>query len=250
LALTRERGDRHWERQMLGQLVAPLAILGRWDEAATVCGELIAGEFGIDAMTGAAFLITIAAARGEESTVERCRVLVSPHGDSSYVDLRMCAEVALARDAIESGDPQRALDLAKTAALERVTGSEFVSEAYGVAVEAAMEINDDGAMAELIGFVAELPPGRSSPLLRAGAERLSAQRDHSRGDDDAAWAHEAKAVELLRAAHARPLLAGALLESARRRDDPEALAEARAIYRELGATRWLERVDERWGATA
>jgi hypothetical protein len=35
-----------------------------------------------------------------------------------------------------------------------------------------------------------------------------------------------------------------LLERARRRPDPEALAEARTIYVELGATRWLERIDQ------
>jgi hypothetical protein len=36
-----------------------------------------------------------------------------------------------------------------------------------------------------------------------------------------------------------------LIERAGRRDDPGALAEARDIYKELGATRWLERLDER-----
>jgi hypothetical protein len=215
-----------------------------------VCGELIAGPFSIEAMTGAAFLITVAAARGEESTVERCRTLASSHLESSYVDLRMCAGLALARDAIEHEDPERALALATSALAERGTGSELVTEAYGLAVEAAMEIEDDGAIAELISFVAELPPGRSSPLLRAGAARLAAEREHSRGDDQAALAHATNAVELLREANARPLLAHALLESARRREDAGALTEARGIYRELGATRWLERVDERWGAAA
>jgi class 3 adenylate cyclase/tetratricopeptide (TPR) repeat protein len=250
LALTRERGDRQWERQMLSQLAAPLAILGRWDEAATVCDELIGGPFSIEAMTGAAFLITVAAARGEESTVERCRALALPHVDSSYVDLRMCAGLTLARDAIEHQDPERALDLARTALAERGTGSELVTEAYGLAVEASMAIDEDAAMDELISFVADLPPGRSSPLLRAGADRLAAQREHSRGNDEAALTYETSAVQLLREASARPLLAQALLESARRREDAGALAEARGIYRDVRATRWLERAEERWGAAA
>jgi hypothetical protein len=41
----------------------------------------------------------------------------------------------------------------------------------------------------------------------------------------------------------RPLLARAVLERACRWDDPDALSEARAIYEELGATPWLERLD-------
>ncbi len=47
---------------------------------------------------------------------------------------------------------------------------------------------------------------------------------------------------------ARPLLATALLARARRSDDAEALSEARSIYEELGATRWLERLDAELGA--
>ena len=57
--------------------------------------------------------------------------------------------------------------------------------------------------------------------------------------------HQRRAIELLRSVGARPLLARALLEHGRRREDPEALAEARAIYTDLGATRWLARLDER-----
>jgi len=52
-----------------------------------------------------------------------------------------------------------------------------------------------------------------------------------------------EAIELLRSLGARPLLATALYEKGRRHDDEDALAEAREIYAELGATRWLERFD-------
>ena len=46
------------------------------------------------------------------------------------------------------------------------------------------------------------------------------------------------------------LLALALLERARRHDDPAALAEARTIYEELGAVRWLGRLEATIGVTA
>ena len=61
----------------------------------------------------------------------------------------------------------------------------------------------------------------------------------------AAERHETEALELLRAIGARPLLAQALLERSRRRADPDALAEARAIYAELGATRRLAGIERR-----
>ena len=83
-------------------------------------------------------------------------------------------------------------------------------------------------MSELSAFVDGLPPAIATPLHRA---------------EDDACAH-------LRAAGARPLLAGALVEKARRRDDPEALEQARAIYAELGATRWLERLAGEFEVTA
>ena len=43
---------------------------------------------------------------------------------------------------------------------------------------------------------------------------------------------------------ARPLLARTLLERHRRSGDAGALAEARLIYTELDARRWLARIDE------
>jgi hypothetical protein len=48
----------------------------------------------------------------------------------------------------------------------------------------------------------------------------------------------------------RPLLADAGLDSVRRRGESEALAEAREIYEQLGATRWLERIEAELEVTA
>ena len=91
---------------------------------------------------------------------------------------------------------------------------------------------------------------RATPLLRAGRARLAAEQAHRRGDAAEADDREQEAIALLRSVGARPLLARALLERARRRDAPAALAEARAIYAELGASRWLARVEEPSGAVA
>jgi hypothetical protein len=77
-----------------------------------------------------------------------------------------------------------------------------------------------------------------------------AEQAHLRGDRDTAAAYEREAVELLRSVGARPLLAHALLDSVRRGGDVAALTEAREIYEELGATRWLARIDQATGVVA
>ena len=61
---------------------------------------------------------------------------------------------------------------------------------------------------------------------------------------DAVDRFEAETAQLLRSVGARPLLAQALVEQWRRRGAPDALAEARLIFEELGAGHWLERLDQ------
>ena len=95
-----------------------------------------------------------------------------------------------------------------------------------------------------------LAPARATPQLRAGRARLAAERAHRRGDAAAAERHETEAIELLRALGARPLLAQALTERARRRADADARAEARRIYTELGATRRLANIGKPGGVKA
>jgi hypothetical protein len=123
-------------------------------------------------------------------------------------------------------------------------GYESIEEAYALSIEAANLLGDTSPMAELYAFVADLPPARATPLLRAGRARLQAELAHRAGDENSSHLFEEEAIALLRSVGARPLLAQALLERARRHGDSEALTEARAIYEELGATRWLERIGE------
>jgi class 3 adenylate cyclase/tetratricopeptide (TPR) repeat protein len=244
LILARERGDRAWERQLLGQLFEPLVVLGRWDEAVPIGDTLLGGEVDLDALTVAAFLASIACARGDQEMLDRCLSLAAQRRESSYTDQRVCAVLTLARDAVERRATGEALTLAGTALREESTAGEFREEAYALSIEAAISLGDESAIAELVAFVDRLPPARATPLLRAGRARLVAEIAHRRGDADLAQRSEQEAIGLLRTVGARPLLAKALLERARRGDDSNALAEARAIYQQLGATRWLERIDE------
>jgi tetratricopeptide (TPR) repeat protein len=243
LQRARERGDRIWERALLSQLVTPLVGLGRWDEAAAAAAVVLAGPVDLDASQSAAFLSQVAAGRGDDATLERCRSLAAGHRDSAYVDQRVSAAIVLARDALERGAAGEVLQLARGVLDEEMTAGEFRSEAYAMCIEAALTLGDDAAIAELEALVAPLPPARTTPLLRAGRARLAAEQAHRRGDADAADDFEREAIALLRSVGARPLLARALVERAGRRDDAAALAEARGIYADLGATRWLARIE-------
>jgi class 3 adenylate cyclase/tetratricopeptide (TPR) repeat protein len=249
LALARERGDRAWERQMLGQLIAPIVVLGRWDESVSVGATLLELDPGLNATTAAAFVAPLAAARGDEATLERCVSIAVQARDASYVDLRVCSSLVLAREAIERDAAEEALEFATEALRER-SAEEFRQEAYALCIEAATALADEEAIARLVEFVDSLPPAEATPLLRAGRARLVAEQAFGRGDREAARLAEDEAITLLRSVGARPLLARALLERAARHDDSEALQEARRIYSELGAIRWLAAIDEGRGLTA
>jgi hypothetical protein len=250
LALARERGDRASERQLLGQQLAPLALVGRWDEAVAVGEVLLAGEVDLESLSAAAFLASVAAARGDDEVLARCVAIANPAREATYVDWRACAHLALGRDALERGAPDEALRLARAVLPEESTGGEFRTEAYSQSIEAATALGDERAMAELVAVVDALPPALATPLLRAGRARLAAEQAHRDGDSESAARHEEEAIGILRAVGARPLLARALLERVRRRQDPQALAEARSIYGELAATRWLAAIDEASGVAA
>ncbi|MBV9536517.1 MAG: AAA family ATPase, partial [Solirubrobacterales bacterium] len=244
IALARERGDREFERKGRGLLVWPLETLGRWDEAVSVGTALMAEEGYLDAVFAAASLVFIASARGDEAMLERCRSLAAGAAESTYVDRRVCADIVRTREALERGAPDEALSHAMGGIHHPSLSGDALRQVYAHAVEAAIALGDDGAMNELAAFVADLPPARATPLLRAGRARLQAEIAHRAGDEVVAERFEDEAISLLRSLGARPLLAQTLLERARRREDPDALSEARAIYEELGATRWLQRIAE------
>jgi tetratricopeptide (TPR) repeat protein len=244
LVLARERGDRPWERLLMSQSVAPLTVLGRWDQAQPVAATLIADESGATAVFAANFLAQIASARGDEQTLERCCSVAAPRRESTDVELASSAALALSWAALERGMPSEALALARPV-LDASFASESIEHAYAVCIEAALALGEPVAVDELEAFVTALPPARATPLLRAQQVRLQAERAHRDGDESAAERLEREAIERLRGLGAWPLLAKALLDQARRRRDSAALQEAHAIYEGLGATRWLERLEQR-----
>ena len=244
LALARERGDRAWERMLLQQSISPLVVLGRWREAEPLASAMIDDGDDLDAHFAAVFLAQIAAGKGDREMLERCSAVAERDSDTSYLDLRAAKNILHARGALEQGDPKAALRLAR-GVFEGfpTTAGELIEEAYALGAETTISLGDEATIAELIALVDALPPVRATPLLRAGRARLQAEQAHRRDDPEACARHDNEAVALLRSVGARPLIAMALLERARRDSDAEALAQARAIYEQLGATGWLARIE-------
>jgi hypothetical protein len=240
LALARKVGDRVYESLLLSQHMPCLVTLGEWDEAIVAAEALLARDGGLDATYAAVFLAQVADGRGDLDTLERCRALALPHRDSPNVDLAYSAELVLARCALVGDDPGAALETARPLLAAHPSGQEMVAEAYELCLEAAMATEDGAALRALEARVGALAPNARTPIFRAGQARIIAHQ-RAETDADTSAAYEREAISLLRDVGARPLLARALLERAGRREDPEALAEARAICSELGATRWLAR---------
>jgi len=251
LELARARGDRVWERQLLGAKISTLAALGRWDEALEVAEGL-----GVDrAERGSIFYLSdaliglarIRSARGDGAGLRRLGELIAEGIESGDAQIRSSCKAAKAIVAQAAGRPAEALGLARPLIdYAETTARRF---AYAEACLAAWRLESESELAELIAHVDALPPARVVPSMRAHADRFTGLLAARRGEP-------AIGVERLRDAGARfrefgyPFELGeVLLETGEiLRDDGRAgdaeplLAEAGRIFRELRAEPWLERV--------
>jgi hypothetical protein len=220
-----------------------LIFLGRWREAAPTIPELLQGGHDQPAIVITLDASNVAAACGDDAMLAHCVAVAGENRATADLEYRAVAHIVLAREAFERDNPREALDLLMRILAYADVAGEIGTSAYVLAVDAAFGVSSEDAVAELLASLDHLPPVRVGPVRRAQRARLLAERAHHRGEVEAAQSHEREAVELLEAVGAKPFLAGALLDIVRRRGDTEALAQVRAIYAELGATRWLERIE-------
>ncbi len=249
LHVARERGDRYFERVLLGQQWR------RWSPSAAGmrrrgCPDVLAGEINVDAIGTAAYLVTVA----RPGAMTRCWPGALPWPTRCRTRSRWTSAAAprwswlgWPSSAATRREVQRVIDeLLSWPALP----AEYIDEAYTISVSAAIASGDTDAMSRRAASLAAVRPAQRHRLVRATRARLEAEAAHQAGDRDHARRAEAQAEALLREVGARPRLAQALLERARRRGEPEPLAEAREIFASLEASRWLERVDQEFGVRA
>jgi class 3 adenylate cyclase/tetratricopeptide (TPR) repeat protein len=243
LAVAQERGDRSWDLALRSQAIPPLTLLGRWDEALRDATQMLDSDDLFSAATATLFLAYIAHARGDDELFERCPVTARRCSESPNIDVRGGALVAFASHALLTGDPASAEDLARQGA-ELAFSGEIWAEAFRIRSEAALASANQASMDALSTWVEELPPARKLPLFSAQRARLRAELAHVGGNPGPAREFEREAEDILRGLEARPLLGAALLDRVRRHRDELALAEARQIMEDLGATRWLEQLPD------
>ncbi len=251
LELTRARGDRVWERQLLGSKVSSLAALGRWDEAMALARTL--GVHRID--EGSLFYLSdalvgiarIHAARSDRAALESTLDLAALGLESSDTQVRNSCATATAIAVQALGRPGEALELARSVIADPEPGAR--GYAYAEACMAAWRLNAETELAELIRSVHDLPAGDSSPSLRAHADRFAGLLAARRGEDST-WKRRLRLAEdAFRRLGYQFELAQVLLEHAELLLDGGAadgaehlLAEARHTFGELRADLWLERV--------
>jgi class 3 adenylate cyclase/tetratricopeptide (TPR) repeat protein len=239
LALARERGDRAWESMLRAQSIPPLALLGRWDAAQRTLEGLL-GKEANNRLFAAEFGAMIASARGDRSLLARCVEVAEQYRDSAHLEMRAAA-LATTADMCALDAPARALALARPVLDFAAVAKETVGHAYWVCVEAALAAGE--AMDELAAWVEALPPARAGVVMQAGRARLRAELAHCSGRAAEVERCEREAVRVLSAAGMRPLMFGPLLDQVRRRRDPIARAQARELAEQLGAPRWLARLE-------
>jgi tetratricopeptide (TPR) repeat protein len=257
VAFARKVGDRYWERILAAQLY-PAFALGKWDELLSRVSELLAeGLSGVGRVAFSAFVCTAVAAnvhRGRIEDAEAIAERVSELETSADLQERAVYAGAKSRLLLARGNAADASQVAEKGLGLRgaiAFASELLKETFGVALEAAFVLDDLGKLEALVAIVEDLPPGRSSPYLRAQAFRFGARVAARRGETDEAERRFRAAAALFREIPMPFYLAATQLEHGEwlspqgRVTEVEAkLAEARELFEGLDAKPWLERLEK------
>jgi tetratricopeptide (TPR) repeat protein len=247
LALAHRVGDRVFEFTFRQVRVGTNVAAGRWDEAESDLDALVAEE-----EWTSVFRVPIHLYRGEVAEARRAYELSLPERDPAQAESEaayLAYEALVLRgesrfhDAIASTD--EALELVGQISMLTV----WSKLALSVGLEAAIALGKDAKADALLGLIEALPPGHSSPWLRAIGARYSARRAAAHDDVATAEAGFAAAEEVY---HSIPLpleLGETQVEHAEwlaslgRGDETEPLlAEAEALFGRLRAAPWLERI--------
>ena len=234
LELSRRTGQRGYVWAVTAEMTYPLFMLGRWDEAVELVGEI--PEERVTEGVMLSFLQTgveINVQRGDLAEARRILSLFDSLADASDVQDRSCYLASSAVIARAEGRLEDALAAAREAvtAGSAMAGLTFqaVKEASFESIEAALTLGRTEHALELIEEIEAIPPGLRSPFLVAQMQRFRARLGET--------SLYTSAVAGLRELELPFWLAVTLLEQG----EPEGVDEAGEIFARLRATPWLER---------
>jgi tetratricopeptide (TPR) repeat protein len=252
LALARRIGDRQNEWFALSEMSYALTMLGRWDDALDCFGEIPEDVLGKDTnlLSPVNGILESFICRGQVDEARRLLGRYAELVDSGDGQVLSCYRAAVSSLRIAEGDARAALasgEQALAAADHFGWGAQGVKLGFLHALEAAHSLGEDAKVEDLLQLIDAVPPGLSTPFMRATAHRFRARLAV---DDPGADGQFTAAAAGLRAIEVPFHLAVVQLEhgewlAARGRphDGNALLAEARETFERLGAAPWLERVD-------
>jgi tetratricopeptide (TPR) repeat protein len=254
LALADRVGSGVWKRALLSEIVFPLLMLGRWDEALEFADQVPDSQKGGTDIIGLLVSIpVITVARGDIDRAERIVEIFEGYGRSS--DVQEAAAYACASASVfraRSRDDE-ALDAARRAVSGGLQVGYTATAKIGFTqgIGAAFSLGDLDAVRALIGTIDEMTPGVEPPFLRALADRSRARIAVLEDDGETAERNFKAAIGLFREmeipywrALSQVEYGEWLVAQGRRDEAAPTLHEARDTLDRLGASRWLERLDQ------
>jgi class 3 adenylate cyclase/tetratricopeptide (TPR) repeat protein len=260
LALGRRVGDELWLRSLLSEVVFPLLMLGRWDDAQERADEIPdSKEPQSDIIGLLVSMPVIHLARGDVEAARRVLGLFEGYRQSS--DVQEAAALSCARASLlrAEGRPKEALTAAREAILGglQIGTPATVKIGYTQAMAAAFSMGDLDEVERLVAEIDGMKPGVNTPFLRALADRWRARATATRGSDERVEASFKAAAGLFRETGIPYWRALTQLEHGewligqdRAGEAKPLLGEAREVFERLHAQPWLDRLDRLDGVEA
>jgi len=250
IEVARRRGERIEEDMVHGHSSFALLMLGRWDEAVEVVETIEAGS-SMRSASDRTPRIWILLQRGEVAQARREWDALAAHIDDAEMQMKSARLHIESQVLLHEGRVAEALANAQRSLAVAIEGvftfaHPLLKLAFTSVLECAFEAGDRGAVEDALAMAAAAPPVEHRPWL-AGLEA------QARGRLAALDGDHAEAERQLREAARLFESVGLRFERARSLlylGGEQELAEARAVFEELGARPWVERVDAARAAAA
>ena len=253
LAICRRQGNRHGEAMNLGNHGLLRLVQGRWDEVAEAAERFLDSDHPRieDNLVGVT-LVLLHARRGEPDQAHHALAQLAGWRDTDDLDYRTIYAAAALVVALADGHPEPALAAALAAQTDAVAGggggADAVRTGWADTVRGAITLGRLEDARSLIALLAELPPGRVPPYMRAHLALAHARLASAEGHDHDAELNLRTAIDGFTGlaypydlAVAQTELAGWLIAQGRAAEAQAPLADAIATFTSLGARPDLER---------
>ena len=258
--LARTRGDHQFTTSLGMGLVGELIHDGDWDDAFALAEQLpLEPQTAIASQVeGILWLVRVAYERSDPQLAERWLARISPDtATSTDIQLR---DLTIWRRAIEALGEDRLDDvlapLLEAAELLIAQGLiRYAEPRFTDAATVALALGDPGLASPFVALVDTAPEHQVTRPLELACARIRANIAAAREEHESAAEEYSAALAIGRNLGRAGLLAPVLfdygrwlVETGRAEEARPLIDEARAIFERMGATRWLDRLEQFSGA--